>query len=51
MGLNTKESQSFYFFARHIEVDRNVIGEEMDMILKDLFVRVAAVSGVHILSI
>ena len=48
-NLNAKEDDRLCFAVRHIEMDRNVIGDEMDFLLRDLFVRLAAISGVIIM--
>lgn len=45
-SLNAKDNQQFYFFAKHIEIDRHVMGDEIDWLLKDFFVRAAAIEGV-----
>ena len=47
--LNSKEDNRFCFVVKHIEMDRYVVGDEMELLLKDLFVRLASVSGVIVL--
>lgn len=44
--LNGKEEDGLFFLAKHIEMDRHVMGDSMDWVLRDLFVRLAAISGV-----
>ena len=44
--LNSKEDNRLCFVVKHIEMDRYVVGDEMELLLKDLFVRLASVSGV-----
>jgi hypothetical protein len=41
--LNGDNIKNFFFFAKHIEVDRHVVGDEIDWLLKDTFIRVAAI--------
>lgn len=44
--LTNGNNKQLHYMVRHLEVDRQVIPEEFDWILKEYFVRAGAVQGV-----
>jgi hypothetical protein len=42
-NVATKQSNRLFYSAKHIEVDKQVVGEEIDWLLKDTFVRISSI--------